>query len=338
IAKKTWISEGKAKVRYLDTSEMRIRALYKLLKNRQFDLVYLNSFFSIFSIKILLLYRFGFLPRKPIVLAPRGEFSPGALALKKLKKNIYINISNIIGLYRGIVWQASSKYEMKEIITKLRKIVKREKPEIYIASNLPPKRLCHQSQERSALKQRGEAKIIFLSRIHRMKNLDFALRLLKEVNGKVEFDIFGPIVDKSYWQECGDQIKTMPQNISVVHKGIVYPDQVSEIFSRYHLFLFPTRGENFAHVILEALHSGCLVLTSDKTPWRYLEEAKVGWDEPLDKPEHFTRALHRLIAMNNINFQEYSKKAHDYAQKFAQNPSLLKDNRDLLLRALRAKE
>jgi hypothetical protein len=41
--------------------------------------------------------------------------------------------------------------------------------------------------------------------------------------------------------------------------------------AEYDLFLFPTLGENYGHVISEALASGCPVVISDQTPWRNLE-------------------------------------------------------------------
>jgi glycosyltransferase involved in cell wall biosynthesis len=52
------------------------------------------------------------------------------------------------------------------------------------------------------------------------------------------------------------------------------------------LFL-PSLGENFGHVIVEALSAGCPILISDRTPWRGLAERGVGWDLPLEDPAGF---------------------------------------------------
>jgi glycosyltransferase involved in cell wall biosynthesis len=43
---------------------------------------------------------------------------------------------------------------------------------------------------------------------------------------------------------------------------------VPGVFRQYDLFVFPTRGENFGHVIIESLSVGTPVLLSDRTPWR----------------------------------------------------------------------
>ena len=50
------------------------------------------------------------------------------------------------------------------------------------------------------------------------------------------------------------------------------------------LFFLPTRGENFGHVIAEALSVGTPVLISDQTPWRKLAAVGLGHDLPLAVP------------------------------------------------------
>jgi hypothetical protein len=46
------------------------------------------------------------LPKTPCVIAPRGEFSLGALKIKKLKKFIFINTVKALGVYKNLYWQA----------------------------------------------------------------------------------------------------------------------------------------------------------------------------------------------------------------------------------------
>ena len=105
-------------------------------------------------------------------------------------------------------------------------------------------------------KESGSLKIAFLSRVARKKNLDYALQVLANVCGNIVFDIYGPLEDIAYWQECQSIIAQMPTNVKVSYLGEVPPDQVMGILSEYHLFFFPTRGENFGHVISESLRCG----------------------------------------------------------------------------------
>ncbi|NPV81351.1 MAG: glycosyltransferase [Firmicutes bacterium] len=282
-----------------------------------------------------MLRRMHLLPKRPVVLAPRGEFSQGALSLKGIKKRLYISLAKSLGLYSGIMWQASSEYEMGDILSIFGTKATKERVSVQIAPDLPP--LPPQDSELLGgrpIKQVGSARIVFLSRIARMKNLDFAIESLMKVKGKVGFDIYGPIEDQSYWEECQNLIRLLPDNIQASYCGIVPPDRVPEIFPRYHLFLFPTRGENFGHVILEALNAGCPVLTSDQTPWNNLTAKKAGWNLPLSKPEQFRAALDELIFMDNRAFNEMSRRARDYGRSFSENPDLVRANRELFLKAL----
>ena len=329
-----WRPVGKAQVLYLSPQEMRLFAWKRLLRSLHYDLIYLNSFFSPLSRKTLLLRRIGQISERPVVLAPRGEFSPGALSLKGLKKRLYISLVKHVGLCSNIIWQASSEYEMQDILSVFNSDIKHEASFIWVAPNLPPRLLNEAILRQRPAKKAGSARILFLSRIARKKNLDLALRLLANVSGKVQFDIYGPTKDKPYWQECQNLIRQLPPVVQAEYKGAVVPNQVMEIFSQYHLFLFPTRGENFGHVILEALRAGCPVLISDQTPWRSLEETKAGWDLPLSEPERFYAALGELISMDNLSFEEWSRSARKYAEEFVKNPALIAANRELFLKAL----
>jgi len=77
-------------VYYLSPEAQKYNTLKKILNNTNFDILYLNSFFSFrFSILPILVSRLSSKHNKQIVLAPRGEFSTGALKLKYFKKILY---------------------------------------------------------------------------------------------------------------------------------------------------------------------------------------------------------------------------------------------------------
>ena len=84
-------------------------------------------------------------------------------------------------------------------------------------------------------------------------------------------------------------IGNMPANVTVNYAGEIHPDQVESTLRTFDLFLFPTHGENYGHVIREALSAGVPALLSDRTPWRGLEEKNAGADLPLDDLARFAR-------------------------------------------------
>ena len=171
--------------------------------------------------------------------------------------------------------------------------------------------------------------MIFLSRLDRKKNLDGALTILKDVKGDLQLNIYGPVEDRSYWAQCQELIKALPANVRVQYQGSVKPEEVAGVMMEHDLFFMPTRGENFGHVIMEALMAGCPVLISDQTPWRTLEEKGVGWDLPLSEPTRFRSIIEDCIRMDEEEFSQWSKAASAYALSIARDQNVIQQNRRL---------
>lgn len=331
----SWYPVGKAQVLYLTLSQKHLWKWCQLLNQLDYDLLYLNSYFSRLSIQTLWLRKLRQLPRRPLVLAPRGEFSPGALALKAYKKQPYRLLSRLLSLEQGLVWHASTPYERDDIqkATIKQVAIVTAKPVVYgvcdltasVASDVPAR-----------TKTAGKLRVVFVSRISRKKNLDTALRLLQGVRGQVTFDIYGPLEDPKYWRECEALIAGLPAEVQVQYRDAIVPAQVSQVFATAHLFLFPTRGENFGHVIAEALAAGCPVLLSDQTPWQSLEEKGIGWDIPLAEPERFQAVLNHCVAMEPGEFEQWSCRAKEYMLTIEreQQMTVLRDYRHLFNAAL----
>ena len=327
-----WNSVGKAKVYYASPDFLRLGKISRLIRETPHDVLYLNSFFNAkFTALPLLSKRFGRLPDKPIVLAPRGEFSAGALILKSWKKIPYFMVAKTFGLYRGIIWQASSVHEANDIQKKLG-FVKRS---ITIAPDLSsPIRDSNQLISENNSRKRGDPlRVLFLSRITPMKNLDFALKVMAEVSVPVEFNIYGPVRDETYWLYCKGLLSNLPPNIKAEYKGSVSPKDVPEIMVGHDLFFLPTMGENYGHVIPEALSVGTPVLIADTTPWRNLEKAGIGWDIPLNKKDGFLECIHRCFHLNENDYGILREKVKHYAMELLADPKLTESNRNLFLQA-----
>ena len=327
IKQNTWNQVGKAMVYYLKPTSISWKNFKRLMKDTSCDLIYLNSFFSWnFTIKPLILRKIGVINKKtPIILAPRGEFSLGAIHLKSFKKKIFLLFSKVFGLYNDIIWQASSEFEKEDI-----KRVMGKNKEILIAPVIPS--LFNEGNvDLLGFKSSGYLKCVFISRISPKKNLKYALELLKNVNGQVEYNIYGPIEDKNYWNECLSIIKSLPENITVTYQGVLAHQDVFKVFTKHHLFLFPTLGENFGHVIIESLTAGCPVIISDQTPWRDLEKEGAGWDLPLGKSELFQKAIQQCINMDKNEFRLLSRNAKKYGINRSNNDKILEANRNLFL-------
>lgn len=306
---------GKAEVFYLPPRRLSFGGLRRLVNSVEHDVLYLNSFFSpTFTVRLLLLRRLSLIPRRPLVLAPRGEFSAGALALKKTKKRIYIALSKALRMYEGVVWQASSVYEKGDIHR-----VFGDNVSVVVAPDLPAAVHDAEAPLRRHKKVAGSLKVAFLSRVSPMKNLDSALLFLDGLEGEIQFNIFGPLEDKGYWARCQKVIRRLPQNVQVQYRGVVAHERVVDILAEHDLLLLPTQGENFGHVILEALVAGCPVLVSDRTPWRSLQSRGVGWDFPLEEPERFRSTLRYCVGMRDEEHQTWSQRARTFGLALVQD-------------------
>ena len=154
---------------------------------------------------------------------------------------------------------------------------------------------------------------------------------MKKVKYKVQFDFYGTVYNQQYWNGCKEILNQLPLNIQAEYKGEIENRKVSETLKQYHFMLMPTLGENFGHIIIESLDAGCPVIISDKTPWKNLEEKKIGWDIPLNEKEKFIEVIERCAEMNNEEYNQWSKNAFNFAKEFQNNSSAVEQNRNLFL-------
>src|SRR5438045_5014341 len=92
-------------------------------------------------------------------------------------------------------------------------------------------------------KEPGSARFVFVSRVSRMKTLDFAVRCLARLQGNVTFDVIGPLEDAGYWEDIQRRIRTLPRSVTVRAHGQIPHEEVGKAFQRFDFFLFPTLGE-----------------------------------------------------------------------------------------------
>lgn len=332
IVSNTWIERDGIRVKYLSAAQQPYRtSVCAEAALPQWDAVYANSFFSTyFSILPLLKRRFSGGVQRPFILAPRGEFSPGAFNLKRWKKSAFVAVSKMLGLHHQVLWHASTELEQADIRLQF------EKAQVHIARELLPPAV--QSQITPLEKVPGQLRLIFLSRISGKKGLDMALRTLAALDsGQVRLDIYGPIEDVRHWNECRALIDSMPAHITVQYCGELPHARIREVIPAYHFLFFPTLGENFGYVIIESLLAGRPVLISDQTPWRDLQSRQIGFDIPLAQPELFVQTLHTLIALDQAGFDAYQASVSAYASAYvASQDTLVKDSFTLFSRTLPA--
>lgn len=298
-----WNRVGNAEVYYVPPKGFNQNLIVELAG--QVDLVYVCGCFNDYAINTLIANRLGKI-KVPVVVAAMGLFSPKEFQLKYPKKKAFTTAFNLLGMFKNIYWSATSEMEIAEI----RQQIKATDKQFFIAEDLPRK-----VDEANVKKEKkaGRLKVVWISRIAPKKNLKYAIEILKETRSNIEFTIYGPAHVGEYWNECKQELGKLPNNVKWEWKGNLDSENVVETLKHYHVFLFPTLGENFGHVIQEALSAGCPCIISNQTPWQDFEAQGVGYAFPLDNESLFVNAVEKYAAMEQEEFQSVSEKVHQYA-------------------------
>lgn len=322
-----WLKVGRARVRYLSPRQRGLWSLARLIDTTPHEVLYLNSFFSpVYTILPLIATRSGLARRTPTIIAPRGELSAGAIGLKTEKKLAYLAFYNAFLSASPVLFHASSALERGEIDFRIHR-----PHETFVAPDIasfPASVPQFQADE-------GPLRMCFLSRISPKKNLSFALEALRMVSEPVALDIYGPTEDGAYWEKCQAIMRELPPNVQARYCGQVAHDDVMTVFSRYELFLFPTLGENFGHVIVESLLAGTPVLLADTTPWMDLNQSGAGRVLPLGNPSPWARAIDEFASADPPAKAAARKAARQRAEAFCHDASVVSANRELFLHATR---
>ena len=347
-----WYKYDNAQVMRLKSNVSGVLEILRVLRREKCELVYINSVFTrIYSMLPMALRALGLVPKRPVIVAPRGEFSAGALGIKPGRKRLWLAMAKSMGLFRSVIWQASSEHEKNDILrvlgtvhVRMASVIHRPQAGDTAASVLEggvvvARDVAEVVRFRAPLgsggpKIPGTLRIATLGRVCRMKNIDYAIKLFRNIRGSVTYDIYGPLEDVKYVEICRDTCKELPENVKVRLMGGIPHHDVQPTLAGYHLFLLPTLGENFGHVVVEAMAAGCAVLLSDRTPWRALHDAGVGWDLPLAEPERFAEAIGSALDWNDEEFHQISNLAHEYAKRIDTYAISVQENEALFRVAL----
>lgn len=282
-----------------------------LVKEVNPQIVYFNSMFSqqYTIMPVWALIQSSFTGK--LVLSPRGMLQAGAMQRKNLKKKLFLKLFKWLGWNKRITFHATDEQEKLDIHSFF------PGQPVVVADNIPG---VNKQGWKSRLKNQGELRTVFISRIHPKKNLHFMLEVLKTFNckGKFILDIYGEEDDSQYTAKCKTLAAQLPQFIQVNFKGALPHNRVFDVLPEYHLFLLPTLGENFGHAIYEAMSSGCPVLISNKTPWQNLDKLLAGFDLSLEDGSKYQYVLDRFMCMSQIEYDRWSASTKKYAESFLQ--------------------
>lgn len=274
--------------------------LVKQVERQKPDILFITGMFSWHYNMVPIIFCRG--PRK--ILSARGMLHPGALSQKKWKKKLYLQLFKLLEYHHAVHFHATDEEERDHIISRFGPPAK-----VFVAGNFPNKIAPLPVLQ----KKTDELKLVSIALISPMKNILQVLQALEKCTATIRYDIYGPVKDESYWDACRQQIRLLPENINVQYHREILPENIKEALAASHVFILPSKSENFSHALFEALSAGRPVITSHHTPWNHLKESHAGINISTGNKDELTGAIDFFSAMDEDVLLEWHNGAASYA-------------------------
>jgi len=294
------------KIVYFDKSGFILsKCIFDYIKQNKPDYIFVNGFFSLHFSLIPMILRCTRILKAQFIVSPRGMLKSSALNFKREKKSLLLWLFKFLNLSKNVIFHATDTQESNDV----KKLFK--DANVVIVSDIPAKPVLNSLKIEKKI---GTLNLLFLGRIHPVKNLLFILELLKKIKEyySINFSIVGNVEDTNYWERCEQEIKKMPRNIKVEFFGEVPHKDVITVIKKNHLIFNPSLGENFGYTIIESLQGGRPILISDQTPWKNLAKFGAGWDFPLANIDAFLSSIVIASQWTQKDFDLASENAINY--------------------------
>ena len=119
----------------------------------------------------------------------------------------------------------------------------------------------------------------YLGRIHPIKGLDLLIKTWSRIeseNQKCTLEICGYYDDPNYFHSLKSLIQKLGLK-TIFFSDSVYGENKTKKYLSNDIFILPSKSENFALVVAEAMSHELPVITSDKTPWEIVKKNNYGW-------------------------------------------------------------
>jgi glycosyltransferase involved in cell wall biosynthesis len=266
------------------------------------DILYMVGLFSWHFNIVPMLFCKG--PRK--ILSTRGMLHPGALSQKRFKKRVYLQLFKLFEYHYKVDFHATDDEERDFISSYFGEVAK-----VSVAGNFPNKI----GVLPVATKEPGSLRLVSVGLVGPMKNILLIIQALMKCSGTIQYSIYGPVKDEEYWDQCKESIKLLPENVTVTYHKEIAPFQVKDALLEGHVFILPSKSENFGHAIFEALSAARPVITSDFTPWKGLKEAGAGINVSVRDDSEVHKAIKFFAGMDQKELEEWSEGAYLYSEK-----------------------
>jgi glycosyltransferase involved in cell wall biosynthesis len=298
-----WIDSDGGKVIYIKTKSLNFPFYQTIVSLQNFyraEIVHLSSIFfptafvTAFAARIL---------KKKLVWSPRGELDTAALSHSRSRKRpILWLIKKLIGIYP--VFHSTCDEETVYI----KNVFGMDARVVQIPNYI---------EVPAEVKSEGEDYFLYLGRIHPKKaidNLIKAVAMCEEFlkskyvlkiagKGKIEFE-----------KDLRKLIEKLGLSEKVICVGQVEGAEKQQILANAFWTVMPSHSENFGIVVLESLAQSTPVIASKGSPWKSLENEKIGfWID--NSPEALAFKIKEILEMSETVYKGYRQRCRGFVER-----------------------
>lgn len=243
-----------------------------------YDLVHIHALFSYPSTIAMRIARAKGIP---YVIQPHGLLCEWSLQQSKLKKQVYLNLAERSNIQHSAGVIVTSAMEDREVELLNLSVPRSLVP---IGLSFPPVDSDARQKLRDQLKIPSEQPIIlFLSRLHPKKGLDYLIPALGQLRHQpFTFVVAGNGTPK-YEAEIDQWIEAAGLSDRTYRPGFVTGDFKQLLLQGSDIFVLTSHSENFGVVVLEAMAAGLTTILSPGVALSStLEEHQVGYVTSLE--------------------------------------------------------
>lgn len=170
-------------------------------------------------------------------------------------------------------------------------------------------------------KVEGPRTLLFIGRLHPIKNLESLLRAWAQTQGRHlawTLQIVGEGAP-AYVESL--RILAEREGARVIFEGPVYGSKKRALYRRAHAFVLPSLSENFGLTVAEALSEGTPVICSNAAPWSELEKRRCGyWVD--NSVGGLSAALDKMMSLPLPEIQAMGERGHAWVTKALSWPTI----------------